>query len=107
MLIVVRGIRPEEQNLHVKLEHFGIIVHGQLPVVWQCVADVPVGGDTVEEQPNVEVQFFRVAEIPTETDARVRCGSDDKLSLRGSSNDSKLCRHVTNGVELFQYCAQR
>ena len=88
MLVVVRGIRTEEQNLLFELIHFGIIVHGQLPVVRQCVADIPVGGDTVEEQPNVEVQFFVVAKIRIATGAaRVECGSDYELSLRRSGND--------------------
>ena len=86
MLVVVGRIWTEEQNLLFELEHFRIIVHGQLPVVWQCVADIPVGGNTVEEQPNVEVQFFGVAEIFTATGAaRVGCGSSDEVSLR--SND--------------------
>ena len=72
MLVVVRGIRQEEQNFLVELEHFGIIVHGQLSVVRQGVADIPVGGDTVEEQPNVEIQF-RVAD---------RAGSNYTKSLQ-------------------------
>ena len=45
----------EIQHLLFKLIHFRVTVYVQLAVLRKCFADVPVGGDTVEQQPNVEL----------------------------------------------------
>ena len=59
MLVVV----PEVQHLFFKLVHSWVTVYVHLALLWKCFADVSIGGDTIEQQPNVEFDVVVVVQV--------------------------------------------